>query len=282
MRLLRLLQTIDRRVLYALLLFSVLAPFFFTLKLPVPITSQTKGVYDAIEGLPAGSFVLFGVDWSAGTRGENGAQTEALMRHLMKRKLRFGLLAFDPQSKTLSEDIALRIQGDYGAKEGVDWVNFGYKSSDVVNFLKAFVKDIPAAVPTDIHGKTLTDLEVMKGVRSARDIKFLLDVTPSATYEAYIQFVQGPYQIPMGLGPTAVMAPEAFNYLDSKQLVGMLNGLQGAIEYEQKVGVVGKATRASISLSFAHLLLIAFIVMGNVAMILERRQAARLEKGETP
>jgi hypothetical protein len=112
----------------------------------------------------------------------------------------------------------------------------------------------------------------MQGIRTAKDIKFLIDITPSATYEAYIQFLQGPFQIPMGLAPTSVMVPEAFNRLDSKQIVGMMAGLKGAIEYEQLLGELGSANRASVSLSFAHLLVILFIVLGNVAMLLERRQ----------
>ena len=79
----------------------------------------------------------------------------------------------------------------------------------------------------------------------------ILDVNPTAGYAIYIQFMQSPFKIPMGLAPTAVMAPEAFNYLDSGQLVGMLQGLQGAVEYEQLLNVFGRATRASNSLSSA-------------------------------
>ncbi|HZP85162.1 MAG TPA: hypothetical protein VFB21_26300 [Chthonomonadaceae bacterium] len=279
MNILRLLQTVDRRFLYALLLLAVTVPFFLDIRLPVPISPQTQALYNAIENLPPNSFVLLGSDWSAGTRGENRPQTEAVMRHLMKRKLRFAILAFEAQSATLAQDIATRLQSEYGVKEGVNWVNWGYKV-DVVNFLKALVQNVPQTASADVHGTPTAQLPVMQGIHTAKDIALLIDITPSSTYQAYIQFVQGPYQIPMGLAPTAVMAPEAFNYLDSRQLIGMIAGLQGAIEYEQLLGVVGKATRASVSSSFAHLLIIFFILLGNAAMILERRQRARLARLE--
>src|SRR5262249_38527087 len=133
-------------------------------------------------------------------------------------------------------------------------------------------------VSTDIHGTPVAQLPVMQGIESAKDIKLILDVNPTASYGNYIQFLQGPYKIPMGFAPTAVMAPEAFNYLDSGQISGLLNGLQGAIEYEQLLGVVGRATKDSNCLSAAHLLIILLIVMGNVAMVLERRQK-RLSAG---
>ena len=285
MNILRLLQTVDRRWLYAMLLFSVTIPFFLKIRLPVNVSPSTQTLYDKIESLPPGSFVLFGVDWAAGTRGENGSQTEAMMRHLMKRKLRFALLAFDPQATTLSQKIALRLQTEYrrehpeyGVEEGVTWVNWGYKV-DQVNFIKAFAQDIQKTVSTDTHNVELSKLSVMQHVSSAKDITMILDVNPTPTFQNYIQFLQQPYKIPMGLAPTAVMAPEAYNYLDSGQLVGMLNGLQGAIEYEQLMGVVGKATVGSNSLSLAHLVIIFLILMGNIAMILERRQAkAQLER----
>ncbi len=278
MDLLRLLQTIDRRFIYALLLLAVSAPFFLSIRIPVPISPQTQALYNSIEALPPNSFVLLGADWSAGSRGENRPQTEALMRHLMKRKLRFALLCFDPQAATLTETMAKRLQSEYGVQEGVNWVNWGYKV-DLENFLKALVLNVPQTVSADINGTPVANLPVMQGIQTARDIRMILDVTPSETFKAYIQFVQGTYKIPMGLAPTSVMAPEAFNYLDSGQLIGMINGLQGAIEYEQKVGYVGQATRAGLSSSFAHLLIISLILLGNLAMLLQRRQRARLLEG---
>ncbi len=276
MNLLRFLQEVDRRFLYALLLLAVCAPFFLKTRIPVPISPETRALYDRIEALPPGSFVLLGMDWSAGTRGENGAQTEALMRHLMKRKLRFAMLAFSsPQGATLGQIIAERLQTEYGYREGIDWCNFGFKT-DQQNFLQAFVRNIPASIGADARGIPIESLPVMKGINSGHDVAFLLEITGTNTFNIYIQFMQGPADVPMAVALTAVMAPEAYNYVDSKQIVGMLNGLKGGNEYEQLLGVFGKASRASNSSSFAHLLIITFIALGNVAMLLERRQRARL------
>lgn len=283
MNILRLLQEVDRRVLYVLLLLAVTMPFFLSFRVPVAVSPPTQKLYNAIEDLPANSFVLFGPNYSGGTRGENGAQTEALLRHLMvmwhKKKVRFGILAFDPQGKTLAQNIALKLQEEYnkegyGIKEGTSWVNFGYRV-DQQNFVRAMVKDMPGTLAKDFHDAPVASLPVMEGVHTAKDVAMILDVNPTNAYTIYIQFMQGPYQIPMGLAPTAVMAPEAFNYLDSGQIVGMLQGLQGAVEYEQLLNVFGRATRASNSLSFAHLLLIGFIILGNIAMFLERSKQRR-------
>lgn len=274
---LRLLQVIDRRVLYVMLLLAVTIPFFLNFTIPVSISPRTRAVYDKIESLPEGSFVLFGVDWSASTRGENAPQTEALMRHLMRKKLRFGIIAFgDVQSETLGQEIAVRLQTEYGFEEGRDWINFGYQPAAAQeNFLKSMAQDMVEAIKKDRHGKPIADQPVMKGIKTPRDCALLIDVTPSHTYQIYIQFLQGPCNLPMVVGPTAVMAPETYNYMDSKQILGVLNGLQGAIEYEQLIEKPGKASRASLSSSFAHILIMFLIVVGNIAMLLERRQRRR-------
>lgn len=274
MNLLHTLQTIDRRVLYALLLLPVTIPFFFSnLKIPlVTISGPTKSLYATIESIPEGSFCIFGADWSAGTRGENGPQSEALMRHVMKRRLRFAILSFDPQAATLTQDMAERLQSEYGYKEGVNWTNWGYRVEEVL-FFKGLAHDVVGTVKADVHGTPIQTLPVMQGVTSAADFKLIVNINPTNTYTYYIQFLQGPFHIPMVFAPTAVMAPEAFNYLDSGQISGMLNGLSGAIEYEQMLGVVGRATKYSNCLSFAHILIIFLMVMGNVAMVLERRAA---------
>ena len=279
MKLLRTLQTVDRRVLYALLLLAVTAPFFMSLKVPVAISPPTQKLYNTIEATPEGSFIIFGTDWSAGTRGENGAQTEALMRHVMRHKLRFAIVCFDPQAATLTQKMAERLQTEYGYKEGENWCNWGYRVEEIL-FFKALAENVVSTVKTDNHGHPIASLPVMKGVTSAHDFKLLVNINPTNTYTYYIQFLQGPYHIPMVFAPTAVMAPEAANYLDSGQISGMLTGLSGAIEYEQLVGVVGAATKASNCLSVAHLLIIALMIMGNIAMVLEKREARRRAMGD--
>lgn len=274
-KLLHTLQTVDRRVLYALLLLSVTLPFmptFSNIKVPVKISPSTQKLYDTIESIPEDSFIIFGTDWSAGTRGENGAQTEALMRHVMKKKLRFAVLCFDPQAATLTQTMAEKLQKQYGYSEGENWCNWGYRVQEQL-FFKALANNIVSTVKADTRGRPIETLPVMRGVTSAKDVKLLVNINPTNSYTYYIQYLQGPYHIPLVFAPTAVMAPEAFNYLDSGQISGMLNGLTGAIEYEQILNVVGRATKDSNCLSAAHLLIIFLMIMGNIAMLLEKRAA---------
>ncbi|GDX40202.1 hypothetical protein LBMAG21_04940 [Armatimonadota bacterium] len=275
MNILRFLQTVDRRVIYVLLMLSVTAPFFLSIRLPMRVSPATEAFYSAIEERKPGDFVLLAVDWEAGTRGENGPQTEAVITHLMRKKCRFAILSFAPQSPKLTQDIVERLGKEYHSVEGVDWINWGYKV-DAKNYLKGFVRDIVGVVKTNNKTEPLTKFPVMEGIKTASDIKLLVNITPSSVYQTYLQFVAGPLKVPMVVAPTSVMVPEVFNYLDSKQISGMMPGLPGAGEYEGKLGTNTKVTRFANSASFAHILIIFFIIMGNVAMLLERRQNARL------
>ena len=278
---LKILQNIDRRTLYFLMLLAVTIPFFLTIPLPVTPSPQTKSLYEKVESLPEDSFVLFGIDWTASTRGENAAQTESMMRHLMKKRLRFALLSFgDPQAEVNGQNLAEKLQKEYGYEEGRNWVNWGYHPIGAQeNTLKAMVQDVVSTMKTDHRKQALEGLPAMHGIKTGRDFALILDFTASNTYLAYIQFVQGASQVPMGTAITSVMSPEMFNYLDSKQVIGMMGGLQGATEYEQLLKIPGKATRASLSSSFAHLLIIGLILVGNLAMFLEKRKNARQMRG---
>lgn len=285
MNLLRVLQTVDRRFLYALLILAVTLPFFVPMQLPVVVSPATEALYDTIEELPEGSFVLVGIDWGAGTRGESSLQTVAIIRHLMRKHLHFAMIGFsDPQGATLGQEIVTSLQDKYGFKEGRDWANFGFQV-DMTNYLKSFVLNIGGQIKADVHGTPLAKLPVMHGIRTAKDIRMLIDVTGTTSYLTYIQFMQGPYSsnLKMGVSLTSVMAPEAFNYFDSKQLAGLVPGLEGAAEYEARyakqyepnLALGSRVTQYSNSSAFAHLLIIFFIILGNIAMILERRLLRR-------
>ena len=49
------------------------------------------------------------------------------------------------------------------------------------------------------------------------------------------------------------------------QLVGLMGGMSGAAELEKLTDLKGKATLFMLSQSFAHVIVIAFIIIGNVA-----------------
>jgi hypothetical protein len=118
-------------------------------------------------------------------------------------------------------------------------------------------------------------LSVVQGVKSLSDYKMIIDVTPSGTVPIWISY--SPKNVRILYCPTSVMAAEAYTYLDSGQIKGMITGAKGAQEYEQLLTVVGLGTRFMNAISFSHVLIIAFILLGNFAMFMNRLQQRREE-----
>jgi hypothetical protein len=55
----------------------------------------------------------------------------------------------------------------------------------------------------------------------------------------------------------------------------MITGAKGAQEYEQLLGIKGLGAPFANTISFSHLLIIFFILLGNFAMLMNRLQARR-------
>jgi len=95
---------------------------------------------------------------------------------------------------------------------------------------------------------------------------------------SYVAIVQPRFGIKVGAGVTAVMAPDFYPYFETGQFSGMLAGMKGAAEYEdaiaEKYGL--KETRRAMAgmgaQSAAHLLIMVFVILGNVGYFLTRRK----------
>ena len=71
-----------------------------------------------------------------------------------------------------------------------------------------------------------------------------------------------------------------YPYFRAGQLTGILGGMKGAAEFEALVGVEGGfGTRAMLSQTFAHAIIIFFIIVGNIAFFVGGRPS-RLKGNE--
>ncbi|MDM7460716.1 MAG: hypothetical protein P3X24_003585 [bacterium] len=263
---------IDRRLLYLLLFVNIVVFLLAPLRMPASISPPVQKFYDEIEKLQPGDLVMISSNWSASTIAENQPQLEAVLTHLMRKQVRFTFVSNEAQSRDISLRLAERITQGAGYEYGTQWAHFGFVPNLIVA-IKGMVNDLPSTVKQDVRGTAITRLPVMQGVKSLSDYKMVIDVTPSGTVPNWISY--SPKNLVILYCPTSVMAAEAYTYLDSGQIKGMITGAKGAQEYEQLLNIVGLGTRFMNAISFSHVLIIAFILLGNFAMLMQRIQLSR-------
>jgi hypothetical protein len=271
------LLSIDRRIIFVVIALAVAVPLFFKVSLHIPVTPVVRGVYDAIESLPAGSKVLVSFDYDPSSMPELQPMAEAFFRHAFKKDLKVIIMGLWPQGP-LQATIALEEvfkDPDIEAKHlkyGVDYVNLGFTAGNEV-VIDRMGHSFQESYPTDYQGTPLSEIPLMKGVRNYDNIDLIYNL--SAGYpgtQEWVQYGVDVFHVKLAAGNTAVQAPGMYPYVQTGQLAGVLGGMKGAAEYEIALGRPGRAVRYMFSQSMAHAWIVFFVIVGNVAFFLLKRK----------
>jgi hypothetical protein len=265
------LKSIDRRIIFVLIALSVIIPVLRGIGLPVRVSAEVRQLYDAIEALPPGSKVLISLDYDPETFPEVYPMNLAIVRHMFRKDLEVVAMALWPMGPSLGEmafDVAAE---EYGKEYGEDYANLGYKIGGIA-VISRVATGIRQVYPEDQLGRPINELPVMDGVTGFRFIVDFSAGDPGVPY--WVMIAASRYHMPLGAGCTAVSAPNFYPYLDAGQLVGLLGGMKGAAEYEKLIGASGLATSGMDAQSIAHVVIIFFIVFGNVIYFATRRTKA--------
>jgi len=273
------LEYVDRRFLFITLAFAVILPLIFPVPLPLYVSQMVQDMYDAIEDLPEGSIVLVSVDYDPSGKPELEPFHIALTHHLMRKNIRMVIVSLWPAAPPLTEKVLkeVGVETTYGKVRGVDFTNLGFKEGKQI-VMTSMGNSIRNTFPTDQNGTPVSELPLMHEVENYSDVEMLINISAgSPGVKEYVQVVQSRYGIQMVGACTAVSGPDYVPYYQAtpKQLTGLAAGMKGAAEYEKLVGLPGQAMSGMAAQSASHLLLIAFIVFGNVVFFLRRRGGAR-------
>ena len=267
------LGTIDRRWVYLAVGITVIIPLFVPLKLPIGITPEAQELYDSVEALPDSSIVLLTFDYYASTVAETQPMSVAALHQLFRKNMKIITMTTIPLGgPTIAQNVMRDMAAKYGKKYGIDYVNLGYKANYTA-VLKGMGIAIENIYPTDQHGTPLNQLPLMQNVKNYDDIDYIFVVADNAILDYWVSIVNAQYGKPIGAGTTAVMAPKFYSFVQSGQMTGLLGGMKGAAEYEILVGEPDKAVLGMNSQSLVHLLIIAFVIVGNIALFTSGRKS---------
>jgi len=267
-------ENIDRRWIYALLITVIILALVNPVGLAITPTEQTKAAYNMIEQLPAGSIVWLGFEFSPGGIPELMGTATSVLRQGFRKNLRFVMGGIWEQAGNLAQQAINEVLPEFPDKKyGVDYINIGYKPGRDVQ-LQKFAQDAWGAwAGVDNFGKPLSDFPIMAEFKQAKDAKAMfIFCTGTPGENEYIKNVTDPFKIPISSCTISVSVPGVMPMVNSGQLTALVAGMKGSAEYEVLVNKPGKAVAGMDAQSFAHVLIIAFIIFGNIGYIAQGGQ----------
>ena len=273
------LASLDRRWLYLLLLVCLSVTLLVRPLFPDRLSVFSAPLFVAIEELPAGTPVLVSLDYSPASAPEIEPMAFALTRHLLLRGLRPIYTSLWPEGNAMLQRLREGvIAPDFPqAEEGVDFAALGYKAGGrmVINALR---QELTTMYLADLRGVPLPQLPALAGAEQLDDFPLVIALSGGTPgLKEWILYGGDPTGVPIAGGCTGIGTPEFLAYFP-QQLLGLLGGLKGASEYEAALaaaypgaGVERRAGRAMGPQTVAHVLILVFLVLGNLTYLRRRR-----------
>ena len=271
-----------RRIIYLLMILAVGIPVFLGYSRPPSRLVSAERMYEVMAKteFKPGEVAMVWLDFGPGTLAENQPQAEVILEHLFRRRVPVVLLSQYQQAEValqrVPREVAKRLERELPDQRwsyGEAWINAGFRPGGAI-FIQALVNasDISKFLGRDVTGMPITQYPNFAAIGGVERVKLVGEVTGlTGVFDTIIQFFQkGGYRPTVVHGCTSITIPEAYIFLDSGQLKGLLEGIAGAAWYSEilkqhypksdntKLLVVNTA------LSAAHLVIILLIVIGNL------------------
>lgn len=264
------LQNIDRRIIYVLLILATAVPMIRPLAIPLSTGPSVHKFYEIMDAIPAGEKVLFSLDYAPSGAPDVHPQALAVMKHMMDKGVGVVFISFWEAGPMFGEQLIRAYEGE-GYEYGVHFANLGYVPGGE-SAIKRFGEDVAGQVSRDFHNNPVSSLPIMQGIQDTRDFAAVICFSAgNPGVQEWVRQVQGPLGINLLAGAVTVSVPQYMPYVDAGQVKAMLGGLRGAAEYETVSGNPGPSVAKMDAQSLGHIIIITFILVGNLAFFLEKK-----------
>jgi hypothetical protein len=286
MKIADLLVKIDRRIIYLILLTVVTLPLIFPSVQSVRVMPPVEKLFTAIDTIAQDKALIIDFDYDPQTLPELEPMAIAILRHAFERRIKVLALSLYVQPLGLATNALNQVTAEYNSKAlttadsiiyGRDYVFLGWQPPPLVPIL-GMGESIINVYRTDYYGNQTDTLPLLKRIRNYSNVGLLVSLSSGDPPRWWIEYAQNRFGLMVGAGITAVSASEFYPYLQTGQFSGLMVGMKGAAEYEEivgtRLGLAGrrKASEALPSLTYAHLVMIGFIVIGNIGFFIGRRR----------
>lgn len=216
---------------------------------------------------------MMAFDYGPSSLAEPEPMAKAVMQHCFSKGVRVIGMTLYPNTPTLADKLMRKIADENNAVYGQDYVFLGYRPGTLPVIL-GMGTNIANVFETDYAKTPITEIPIMENITNYDQIDLLLDLSAGSLTEAWIIYANTRYGLKIAAGVTAVIIAQMYPYLQSGQLVGMLPGYLGAAQYEKLLNAPGDGTVGLNTASFAHLLIIVLVILGNVAFFIRQEREA--------
>ncbi|OYD17356.1 hypothetical protein CH330_00430 [candidate division WOR-3 bacterium JGI_Cruoil_03_51_56] len=282
---------IDRRWIYTIIWLVVMIPLLFPFKIKPMAMPPVTRLFNYIDTMPEDKALVISVDYTPDIQPELHPMCIALLHHAFATKRKVGLLTLQVMGLGLGEAAIRQVTEEFNAHatthedsiiNGEDYVYWGW-TTPIITILLGMGERITNVYPVDYYGHRTESLPIMKHLKNYDDIGIVVSIAGSSIPISWVNFANTQFGVPIGCGATAVSAADYYPYLNSGQFTGMMAGMKGAAEYEQLVAdkfdelgikweLRRKGTEAMSSQTAAHIAIMIFIIIGNIAYFVTRRR----------
>jgi hypothetical protein len=258
-------------VIYGLLIVVLVAPLLNPVGLPLKITPAVQKFYQTVEALKPGEIVFYSFEFGAGDYPEAEGASIAVKRHLFAKGVRIVFATTNDQAVLVLMKSLQSTGIPPEKKYGVDWVFLGYIAGGETA-IAALAADMHAAAKTDHYGTPIEQIPLMKEVRSVKDVSLLIvDGGGTETPTRFVRQWYAPYKVRYLQICISVVGPTLLPFVAAGQIIAMVVGASGGAQYELLIKRPGVAVAAMDAQAFGHMLIIIFIVIGNIAYFVSKR-----------
>ena len=272
------LTNIDRRYIFAAIFIAVALPFFLPISFKAEPGTETIKFDNALTGIISQNRpVVVDVDFGPQTMAEMEPMLLALLNRLFTSKTKVIFITFMTEAASPVRSYLALMEKKYNLKYGKDYVFLGYASAYAYT-MNGLNNSFKAYFHFDDRGNPIDNLPIMKSVKSLKDTSGVINIASNAFPRFWIQYAVTPYSINFLAGTTAVNATEYYPFLQTGQLKGLLAGGKAAAEYESllvKNNILkstGDASKGLGSQSLAIIVILIFIVIGNIGYFARRNE----------
>ncbi len=271
-------------VIYSGLLIALLLPIVGTIEFKTPRNVEAENFFQLIEdNVKPGDIVFVSLDFGPGTAAENLPQANTVTEHLFRKGAKILFLSFSPQAEPflsgVPTSVTARLKNEgLDLKYGEDYAIAGFRPAPAV-FLQRLVlsQNLAESLENDIYGTRISTLPLANNLKSIRDVSAWFEFTGLAgMVQNYIQYLNTGNLVKFFHGCTSVIVPEAYIYKDSKQILGLLEGITGGVVYDELLSkrYENRARYSEFStqfqsLSLGQLYILFLILLGNLLTLIK-------------